>query len=252
MVLANPPFKGAIDATDVNPTLPVKCKKTEILFLHLFLRCWRMAVALPLSSPTVGPSASELGLMFGDFFRVRRLRRAVRLLSDVKQIASEAGLTLKAVAPRLLLPILESASLQEDEDLHQRWVALLTNAATTDYDNQILPCFPDMLKQLTSEEAQFLDRAYEEVTNAEKKQSADTLRDHTGEPPQPVRISGDTLRSLQPVMLGNLERLMVVTRNSVPLSTEEARTNTFSHANHLYLSELGKAFVRACHVPKQT
>jgi type I restriction enzyme M protein len=38
VVLANPPFKGAIDAGDVNPTLPTKVKKTEILFLHLFLR----------------------------------------------------------------------------------------------------------------------------------------------------------------------------------------------------------------------
>jgi type I restriction enzyme M protein len=38
VVLANPPFKGAIDASDVNPTLPTKVKKTEILFLHLFLR----------------------------------------------------------------------------------------------------------------------------------------------------------------------------------------------------------------------
>jgi type I restriction enzyme M protein len=38
IVLANPPFKGAIDATDVNPSLPTKVKKTEILFLHLFLR----------------------------------------------------------------------------------------------------------------------------------------------------------------------------------------------------------------------
>ena len=38
VVLANPPFKGAIDSADVNPTLPVRCRKTEILFLHLFLR----------------------------------------------------------------------------------------------------------------------------------------------------------------------------------------------------------------------
>lgn len=38
VVLANPPFKGAIDASDVNPTLPTKVKKTEILFVHLFLR----------------------------------------------------------------------------------------------------------------------------------------------------------------------------------------------------------------------
>src|SRR5437867_3209452 len=51
VVLANPPFKGAIDAADVNPSLPAKCKKTEILFLHLFLRLLenggRAAVIVP-------------------------------------------------------------------------------------------------------------------------------------------------------------------------------------------------------------
>src|SRR5438132_8098852 len=51
VVLANPPFKGAIDAADVNPTLPVKCKKTEILFLRLFARLLenggRAAVIVP-------------------------------------------------------------------------------------------------------------------------------------------------------------------------------------------------------------
>lgn len=51
VILANPPFKGAIDAADVNPTLPAKCKKTEILFLHLFLRLLeqggRAAVIVP-------------------------------------------------------------------------------------------------------------------------------------------------------------------------------------------------------------
>ena len=41
VVLANPPFKGAIDTSDVNPTLPTKVKKTEILFLHLFLTAAR-------------------------------------------------------------------------------------------------------------------------------------------------------------------------------------------------------------------
>lgn len=51
IVLANPPFKGAIDAGDVNPSLPTKVKKTEILFLHLFLRLLenggRAAVIVP-------------------------------------------------------------------------------------------------------------------------------------------------------------------------------------------------------------
>lgn len=42
VVLANPPFKGAIDSSDVNPTLPSGCKKTELLFIHLFLRLLEM------------------------------------------------------------------------------------------------------------------------------------------------------------------------------------------------------------------
>ncbi len=51
VVLANPPFKGAIDSADVNPSLPTKSKKTEILFLHLFPRLpengGRAAVIVP-------------------------------------------------------------------------------------------------------------------------------------------------------------------------------------------------------------
>ncbi len=51
VVLANPPFKGAIDTADVNPSLPAKVKKTEILFVHLFLRLLenggRAAVIVP-------------------------------------------------------------------------------------------------------------------------------------------------------------------------------------------------------------
>jgi type I restriction enzyme M protein len=42
VILANPPFKGAIDAGDVSQTLPAKYKKTELLFLHLFLRLLEM------------------------------------------------------------------------------------------------------------------------------------------------------------------------------------------------------------------
>ncbi|MEN9938334.1 MAG: hypothetical protein RLZZ387_4913 [Chloroflexota bacterium] len=51
LILMNPPFKGAIDAGDVSPTLPAGLKKTELLFLHLILRALdsggRCAVIVP-------------------------------------------------------------------------------------------------------------------------------------------------------------------------------------------------------------
>ena len=42
VILANPPFKGALDAGDVSDTLPGRYRKTELLFLHLFLRLLEM------------------------------------------------------------------------------------------------------------------------------------------------------------------------------------------------------------------
>ncbi|HEV7373186.1 MAG TPA: class I SAM-dependent DNA methyltransferase [Pyrinomonadaceae bacterium] len=57
VVLANPPFKGAIDSLDVNPTLPTRYKKTELLFLHLFLRLLEMGGRCAAISPD--------GVLFG-------------------------------------------------------------------------------------------------------------------------------------------------------------------------------------------
>ncbi len=57
VVLANPPFKGAIDSGDVNDTLPARCKKTELLFIHLFLRLLDMGGRCAAISPE--------GVLFG-------------------------------------------------------------------------------------------------------------------------------------------------------------------------------------------
>jgi Abortive infection alpha len=197
----------------------------------------------------LGPAATEIGLGWGDSFRVWRLKRQVRLLQEVGQAALDAGLDLKPVPLRLLFPILEAAPLQDDEDLHQRWVALLTNAASTAYDSEMLPCFPDILRQLTSPEARFLDRAYDELATGKERILLHRLPEHQGQPPQAVRISGDVLKSADPIMVDNLERLKLVSRSNVFLSTDDTRTNTFPSGNHLYISEFGKAFIRACRLP---
>ncbi len=51
VILMNPPFKGAVDKADVNPTLPADTTKSELLFVHLILRALdmggRCAVIVP-------------------------------------------------------------------------------------------------------------------------------------------------------------------------------------------------------------
>lgn len=180
-----------------------------------------------------GPAATEVGLMWGDSLRVWRLKRAVRLWEDVKKLASAAHLELKPVAPRLLFPILDSATLNEDEDLHARWVALLANAATT--ENQVLPAFADILKQLTPEEARLLDDTYSLLTTDEKWRN-DQLWGGLG----PIGLSRPDVNA---IAIENLERLGL-TRWTTVSKTED------SESGHVYITQLGEAFVLACRSPK--
>ncbi|PZV06752.1 MAG: N-6 DNA methylase [Leptolyngbya sp.] len=65
VVLMNPPFKGKMDESDINPLLPTKVKKTELLFLHLILRVLdmggRCAVIVP-DGVLFGSSRSHIDL----------------------------------------------------------------------------------------------------------------------------------------------------------------------------------------------
>jgi hypothetical protein len=197
----------------------------------------------------LGPAATEIGLSLGDSLRVWRLKRAVRLVQDVEQALLDAGLNLKPVAPRLLFPILEAASLQDEEDMHQRWVALLTNAARTDYDEEVLPSFPDILKQLTSAEAQFLDRAYDAVENEEQERLQRGLP-HIGDIPMlDVPVNGETVASVSRVHLTNIQRLGLLTAK-VRFGYGGGETDIFSAPNPVHLTEFDKAFVRVCRLPK--
>lgn len=197
----------------------------------------------------LGPAATEIGLSLGDSFRVWRLKRTVRLLEEVRQIAVDAGLHLKPVAPRLLFPLLEAASLEDDRDLHERWVALLTNAARTDYDSEILPSFPDILKQLTSEEAQFLDKACDEVEH-ETQERLQRGVPHIGDQPMlDVPIDRGTVESINRMLVDNMLRLGLLTAK-LRFGYGGGEADIFDAPNPVHLTGYGKAFVKACRLPR--
>jgi hypothetical protein len=106
---------------------------------------------------------------------------------------------------------------------------------------------------LTTEEAQFLDRACDQVTKDSEKRRAEIRERNPNatEDAGTAPISGQLLKSVHPILVENLQRLMLVTRVTVPLSLDDdSKTNTFPPANRLYVTELGRSFVRACHLPK--
>ena len=163
----------------------------------------------------LGPAVTEVGLSFGDSARVWRFERAVKLFEEVERIADAAHIDLRPVAPNLIFPILDAASLADD-DLQEKWAALLTNAATTNFATEVLPSFSDVLKQLTPAEVRFLDKVDLEVGQDEAKRREEIRRQKPGwqhgkESEVLCSVRKESLASVSPVMIGNLRRLGLLT-----------------------------------------
>jgi hypothetical protein len=70
---------------------------------------------------------------------------------------NQAGIEPKSVPLRVLVPLLEGASLEDDDDLSTKWAALLANAATPEYNVNLIPSFSNILSQLSPRDAKVLD-----------------------------------------------------------------------------------------------
>jgi len=107
----------------------------------------------------VGPLADEIGEGMGIVARHYRYKLALKMYQKTVRMLTDAGIDPHAVPPRLFLPMIENASMQDDEDLHTRWAALLANAAAS--PDSVHPSFIEVLRQLTPKDAHLLDELYD-------------------------------------------------------------------------------------------
>lgn len=87
--------------------------------------------------------------------KARREENATSTLNRAAEISAAAGLEPRPVPLRLLAPILDGASVEDEPSMQERWAALLANATAN--PDAIPPLFPRMLAELTPAAAQLLD-----------------------------------------------------------------------------------------------
>src|ERR1035438_1132003 len=110
-----------------------------------------LAAAIPFTSivkKMLGPAADELAEMWRDQVRLYRYERQLKCVEKAEKMAHDAGFTPQAVPPKILFPLLEGASFEEDENLHDMWAALLANASSPENSEKVRPGFLATLKQL--------------------------------------------------------------------------------------------------------
>ena len=103
----------------------------------------------------LGPAADEVGEMLRDRVRLYRYGRQMKCLEKAEKMAADAGFTPQPVPPKILFPLLEGASFEEDETLHDMWAALLANASTRN-GSGVRPAFIAILRNMAPDEATLL------------------------------------------------------------------------------------------------
>lgn len=186
-----------------------------------------------------GQAADELGVDFGNRVRAWRIANAVNLYTRTRRILEEAGLPANAVPPRLFLPLVEAASVEDNESLQEMWAGLLATA--TQAPDEVPPSFVETLKQMTPNEARFIDKVYCDRMN----------------PKNPYRMPLDsqfapgqfTERAGAPKGVSSeaYERLGIIRRDyAMTQDGGEAEVGSL-----LPFTKYGIAFLRACHGPRK-
>jgi hypothetical protein len=109
----------------------------------------------------LSPFTQGMGYL-GDKVSFFRFKSGLKTLHRARELADEHGVKLKAPPLKFLLPLIEDASCeQEDDPLCEAWARLLFSAATVDDFQPKFQLYKDVLKSITAREAAVLNEMWE-------------------------------------------------------------------------------------------
>lgn len=164
-------------------------------------------------SKYVGGSIEQAMGIVEDKLKYLRLERQIRMTERATAFLSERGLAQpsRRVPLQVAIPLMQGASLEEDDWMQDRWAALLVNAADAASHVEVRRAFISILEDLTPLDALILEKIYSstQVPDLEKEAWTTHLPDHvTGERPGQENLRPPTEVE---VSLGNLSRLGLIT-----------------------------------------
>ncbi len=163
------------------------------------------------------------------------------MVEGAGKMLDTAELDPQPVPGRILFPILQHASVEEDDDLRAKWTALLANAASPGPENQILPAYAEILRQLVPVQAKILDHMYQQTYELDKgeKRWSPVERDS-------VMNQFGLSRANYTLLVTDLERLQLIDVRRAAMYAPETNESLYGT---ILPTALSLAFMRACTPP---
>jgi len=214
-----------------------------------------MEAAKKLLEKLMGPVAEEVGLLLQDKVRSYRLRNQLVVLGKTQDMLNQAGIEPKSVPLRVLVPLLDGAALEDDDNLSTKWAALLANAATPEYSVNLIPSFSNILSQLSPRDVKILDALLKERWYHKSKPEniylfafRPTIQEPTNLSDEEYDLSVDNI-----VRLG----LCVTNTSALPVAVQQDLQKLHDldrkliRRDVLIATQLGFEFLKACSQPVQ-
>lgn len=148
-----------------------------------------------------GGSLKEIGGTAADWARYYRYKNQLMIMDKVRQIHHERQIEggLKPIPLEHILPIMDGASLEQNEDIQLLWANLIANATDPEYNIDIRKVFIEILRGLEPLDAQILELLSDPNINkkygayVEATLNAEEISEKINADPDDVKISLQTL-----------------------------------------------------------
>jgi hypothetical protein len=190
----------------------------------------------------------EVSGMITDKLRFIRWKRMVQMADEVNKILQEKKVTnTRAVPPKIALPIMEEASLEDDPNLQFLWNHLLANAMNPAFNDELRYGFIEMIKGITGIEARLLNEFYEVLGRDGKLRPLSEVFQYSLTKEQIMQLLLVSV-DVYAISVNNLMRMQLLSpailKGGVKMGNEPL--TIYKGIDAVTLTPLGVRFVEAC------
>lgn len=108
----------------------------------------------------ITPTVEETGLLLKENVTFWKFKHQIAMLNKAREHCIKHNISPKAISLKLLCPLLDSAALEEDDYLQDKWAILLSNMvdSTQNIENHV---FPFLLSQISKTEFQVIEKIFQ-------------------------------------------------------------------------------------------
>jgi hypothetical protein len=200
-------------------------------------------------STLLGSAVMETGELITDKIRFRRFRNQIIILQRAEELLKNSNLTAKEVSLKILVPLIEKGSLEENPSIQEMWANLLANASSYDYKAGLHAICIEVLSSISPYEASILNhiwfiyekklpRILEDLKQFGRK-GGDIPSIAISFKPEEVFEKIGVANEEGEILLDNLLRLNLI-------KWEVLKTGAFDPSASMHLTSLGMNILREC------